>query len=84
MTAEDRTNRDHGTSAALIESRVRAKFAGRLEGFHVDWEDDQLVLGGVARSHYVKQLAQREVMSLTDRPILHNRIRVPHELARQE
>ena len=62
-----------------IESQVFAKLGGRLHELTLDEVDDQVVIRGRAASYHVKQLAQHEVMSLTTRPILHNRIEVaPH------
>jgi osmotically-inducible protein OsmY len=59
-----------------IESQVMSKLRGRLRTFSVDLVSGRLVLRGEARSYHVKQLAQHEVMEMTDRPILSNRIRV--------
>lgn len=61
-----------------IESRVLAKLGGRLEEFYMDEVGGQLILGGTARSQHVKQLAQQEVMNLTEAPVIHNHIRVMH------
>lgn len=59
-----------------IESRVLAKLGSRLREFFLDEVGDQLVLRGKARSYHVKQLAQHEVMAMTNRPILANTIEV--------
>lgn len=65
------------TSAAPnLEDRVAAKLGGRLREFSVGQVGGQLVLHGKASSYHVKQLAQHEVMSLTDQPILCNQIEV--------
>lgn len=61
-----------------IEYRVLDKLGGRLEEFSLDDVGGQLVLRGRARSYHVKQLAQHEVMALTGRQILGNRIEVLH------
>lgn len=57
-----------------IATRVMEKLGGRLRGFGLDLVGGRLVLRGDASSYHVKQLAQHEVMSMTDRPILSNRI----------
>lgn len=66
------------TRPRTIESQVLAKLGGRLEEFFLDEVGGQLVLRGKARSYHVKQLALHEVMALTNRPILGNRIEVHH------
>ena len=68
--------RHRRTAPKSIESQVLAKLGGRLREFFVDVENDQLVLRGNAASYHAKQLAQHEVMALTDQPIRTNRITV--------
>lgn len=68
------TERENG--AGGIESMVLAKLGGRLEEFTLDEVGGQIILRGRAKSYHVKQLAQHEVMALTDRQILGNRIEV--------
>jgi hypothetical protein len=77
MTWEEFTFQDRSANQPdSIESQVIAKLGSRLAEFTLDEVEDKLVLRGRARSYHVKQLAQQEVMCLTNRPILHNSIEV--------
>lgn len=78
MTWDELNALDPNGKRESIESRVLAKLGGRLEEFFMDEVGGQLVLGGKAKSHHVKQLAQHEVMHLTSVPIIHNNIKVLH------
>ena len=57
---------------ATIESQVIAKLGSRLREFSLDKIEEKWVLRGQAQSYHVKQLAQQEVMCLTNRPIMSN------------
>lgn len=59
-----------------LETAVVAKLGGRIRSFSIEQVGEQLVLRGEAISYHVKQLAQQQVMSMTNREILSNRIRV--------
>lgn len=59
-----------------IETQVLAKLGSRLREFCLDVVGGQVVLHGKASSYHVKQLAQHQVMGLTDQPIHSNQIEV--------
>jgi hypothetical protein len=78
MTGDKLNARTHDAGGPNngLESAVLSKLRGRLRDFSIEEVGEQLVLRGVASSYHVKQLAQHEVMTLTTRPILSNRITV--------
>jgi hypothetical protein len=61
---------------AELEELVRQRLCGRLRDFRLSIRDAGLVLGGRARSHHAKQLAQHALMNITSAPIKANEIAV--------
>lgn len=61
---------------APIVSEIDRRLRGRLREFHIDREEQGLVLSGAAPSFYVKQLAQHAVKQMTRVPIARNDIHV--------
>jgi len=59
-----------------VEVLLQTQFNGRVHYLHLVLVDDGIVLRGLARTFYVKQLAQHAVMSLTHLPIVANEIEV--------
>ncbi len=59
-----------------IGNRIWHQLGGRLLDFWLEVDDAGLVLHGLARTYYAKQLAQHAVMAATDLPILRNEIEV--------
>jgi hypothetical protein len=59
-----------------LENRVQAKLSGRIQHFRLHRNDRGIVLHGLARTYYAKQLAQHAVMTETKLPILANEIEV--------
>jgi hypothetical protein len=59
-----------------LEKLVRQRLGGRLREFRLSIRDAGLVLGGLARSHHAKQLAQHALADMTGAPIRANEIKV--------
>jgi hypothetical protein len=59
-----------------IAARVMGCLAGQVTALQVDEIAGFLVLVGEATSYHAKQLAQQQVMELSNCPIRRNRIRV--------
>jgi len=59
-----------------IETRVRAQLGGRVLDLSLLVHQHGLILRGLARTYYAKQLAQHAVMRAIDLPILANEIEV--------
>ncbi len=59
-----------------LEAAVRRKLMGRIHELHLSMDHAGLVLRGQARSYYIKQLAQHEVMQGSKLPIQANEIEV--------
>jgi hypothetical protein len=55
---------------------VRGQLCGRVQQFHLAVRNGGLVLSGIARNYYAKQLAQHAVMAATRLPIRANEIEV--------
>lgn len=49
--------------AAQIERIVRSRAGSQIEQLHVEVEGDTIVLSGVARSYYAKQLATHATLN---------------------
>jgi hypothetical protein len=70
---------DHSVAPEVLEQLeglVLGRLRGRIRDFHLLSSDDGLVLQGRARTYYVKQLVQSELMALCDYPIAANEIEV--------
>jgi hypothetical protein len=72
MTGRDSRSAEIDRLAADTAERLR----GRLSGLRLELRGGGVVLRGVARSFYAKQLAQHAVMKGTDLPIVCNEIEV--------
>jgi hypothetical protein len=59
-----------------LETHVQSRLAGRVRNFQVLPRGHGIILKGVARTYYAKQLAQHAVMQASDCPILANEIEV--------
>ena len=59
-----------------LEIQIRARLGSRVREFRVVYQNDGVILRGVAFTYYAKQLAQHSVMEITDLPILANEIEV--------
>ena len=69
---------DWVVQAALkqLELRLQDQLGGRVRNLRLVMRDDGIILQGIARTYYAKQLAQHSVMRQTDLPILVNEIEV--------
>jgi hypothetical protein len=65
-----------GDRVTELETVVQSRLAGQVRHFHVVVQNQGLVLRGIARSYYAKQLAQHAIMAATDLPIVANDIEV--------
>ena len=59
-----------------LEARVQTRLGGRIRDLRLYFRENGLVLQGLARTYYAKQLAQHVVMMETPLPILANEIEV--------
>ncbi len=59
-----------------LEAVMRRRLGGRVCGIHLAVCGDGLLLQGVARSQYAKQVAQQMAIEGTDLPLRANEIRV--------
>lgn len=59
-----------------LECLIRGRLQGRIHDFRLLPRGQGLVLQGHARSYYIKQLAQTELMAVADFPIAANEIEV--------
>jgi hypothetical protein len=63
-------------SVRHIEQMILRRLSGRVRSLKVMVYDNGLVLRGLARTYYAKQLAQQATMELTRLPIKANEIGV--------
>jgi hypothetical protein len=65
-----------GTASEIdhLEARVRCRLSGTVRDLRVIGLADGLVLKGLTRTYYAKQLAQHAVMEATELPIVANEI----------
>jgi len=63
-------------TAEELTHRLRQHLGSRLRGVRVHVRDNGLILQGVAKTYYAKQVAQHAIMRLTNLPILANEIEV--------
>jgi len=61
---------------AHLETRVEARLCGRVRQFQLVPEQMGIILRGLARTYYAKQLAQHAVMAESQLPIIANEIEV--------
>ena len=61
---------------ARLEAHVRNRLSGRIQGVRVVAHGPGLILRGLARTYYTKQLAQHVLMEVATLPILANEIEV--------
>jgi hypothetical protein len=59
-----------------LESRLQCQLNGRVRNLQLVLHNSGLVLRGVSRTYYGKQLAQHVVMETLDLPIVANEIEV--------
>lgn len=59
-----------------LERQMNWSLRGYVQDLHVVARAEGLILQGRSRTYYAKQLAQQELMRLTDQPILVNEIEV--------
>lgn len=59
-----------------LELLVQSRLQGRIHGFRLLPRGDGVVLQGRVHTYYAKQLAQTEVMAVSDYPIVANEIEV--------
>ena len=59
-----------------LEIRLQCRLNGRVRNFRLVLHDRGIVLRGLARTYYGKQLAQHAVMEALDLPIVANEIEV--------
>ncbi len=59
-----------------LETRVQTRLGGRIRDLRLYFRENGIVLQGLARTYYAKQLAQHAVMMETRLPILANEIEV--------
>ncbi len=57
-----------------ITERIQREFRGRIREFRLDTDQDGLILHGLTRTYYEKQLVQHAVLCSTDLPIAANEI----------
>jgi hypothetical protein len=69
----DATTRE---GAAELESFLQCHLSGRILFFRLDKSEQGLVLRGLSRTYYAKQLAQEATMAATDLRIVANNIEV--------
>lgn len=65
-----------GEDLLAFEAQLRAQLAGRVVGLRLVIQDSGVVLHGIARTYYAKQLAQHAVMQAVGLPIRANKIEV--------
>ena len=59
-----------------LEARLQGRLNGRIRNLQVFLQPGGVVLRGLSRTYYGKQLAQHAVMDETDLPIVANEIEV--------
>jgi len=59
-----------------LELQLQGQFGGRVTDFHVLPSGGGIVLRGLTRTYYLKQLVQQAVMNMIDLPIVANEIEV--------
>ena len=59
-----------------LETRLQGKLNGRVRNLQLRLHESGIVLRGLARTYYAKQLAQHAVMMETQLPIFANEIEV--------
>jgi len=59
-----------------LELSVQSRLAGRVSNFCLVRAEGGIILRGVSRTYYAKQLAQHAVMQVTELPIIANEIKV--------
>lgn len=68
------TNTEYGLQR--LEDRVQTQLSGRVRDLRIQLHEAGIILRGLSRTYYAKQLAQHVVMSESDWPILANEIEV--------
>jgi hypothetical protein len=59
-----------------LETQLRARLGSQVRQLLVVLLSNGVILHGMARTYYAKQIAQHSVMEITDLPILANEIEV--------
>jgi hypothetical protein len=59
-----------------LESIIQGRLRGRIDDFRLLLRDEGLVLHGRTRTYYVKQLAQTELMAISNYLVVANEIEV--------
>ena len=59
-----------------LETRLQGQLSGRVRNLHLAMEESGVVLHGIARTYYAKQLAQHAFMRETQLPLAANEIEV--------
>ena len=59
-----------------LETRLQGQLSGRIRNLHLAIEKSGVVLRGLARTYYAKQLAQHAFMRETQLPLAANEIEV--------
>jgi hypothetical protein len=72
------TERDPTVAAEIdrLAAETARKLRGRLSGLRIELQGEGVVLRGIARSYYAKQLALHAVMTGVRLPVVRNEIRV--------
>ncbi len=74
LTTIQNTNTECGLQR--LEDRVQTQLSGRVRDLRIQLHEAGIILRGLSRTYYAKQLAQHAVMSESDWPILANEIEV--------
>lgn len=59
-----------------LETRLQGQLSGRVRNLQLVLHDRGIVLRGLTRTYYGKQIAQQAVMEVLDLPIVANEIEV--------
>jgi hypothetical protein len=79
---ENATSMDDGVDTVRhdelerLETYLQSQFGGRVRNFRLMHSGDGIVLLGITRTYYAKQMAQHAVMQATPLPIASNQIEV--------
>ena len=76
MFLDMHTHEDWARVSGAIAGKVREKLLGRLRDFELHHVEGAFELRGSCATYHVKQLAQEEVIGLSQVPIRRNRISV--------
>jgi len=70
--ADDKTS----DTETLLETQIQARLGSRVRQLRVVCQNNGVILQGMSRTYYAKQLAQHSVMEFAKLPILANEIEV--------